>query len=48
MDKIAIYDAKRDPIRHKFNFIKLNEDQITNNELSEEDKLKLETLDDEF
>lgn len=47
-EKLPIYDGQREPIRLKFNFIKTNEDAITNNDLTEEDKLKLEGLDDAF
>ena len=45
-EKLAILDAKRDPIKRKFIYIQEQDTDLGANELSEEDKQKLEGLDD--
>jgi dynein heavy chain len=47
-EKIPVYDQKRDPIKLKFKYIAEQEDVITSNDLTEEDKAKKEALDDHF
>jgi len=46
--KLPQYEAMREPIRKKYQFIQQREEDIQSNELTEEDKQKLEDLDQKF
>jgi hypothetical protein len=45
-EKLHIYDARREPIKKKFQFIQGQDQDIGGTELTEEDKQKLDGLDD--
>jgi hypothetical protein len=47
-ENIPIYDQQREPIRLKFKYIAESEENITTNDLTEEDKAKKEALSEHF